>query len=222
MDKWMDKCLRHLLEKEFSPQVVLDIGAADGLWSIGVSRLFKDAEFFMIDPLIESKTKFQLRFKNNQRYSYILMAVGEDCGEQLMNVTPDLDGSSLLRYYGGEDSAQQRHVPVTTVDRLLLEGKIKPPHLVKIDVQGFEVKVLRGGQKMFESAEVFIIETNLFKFMPECPRVHDVIAFMAQRNFFLFDLAGYLRRPFENDLAQLDLVFVSAESHMVSSNKWTR
>ena len=52
------------------------------------------------------------------------------------------------------------------------------------------------------------------KFKPE------VITFMADRGVFLFDVAGSLRRPLENDLAQLELVFVSASSPMVSSNRW--
>jgi FkbM family methyltransferase len=222
MDEWMDKCLRHLVEKDFSPEVVLDIGAAKGVWSLRAGRLFKEAEFFMIDPLVESEEKLRFLCESDLRFHYILTAVGREPGEQPMNITPDLDGSTLLRYYVGGDPARQRKIPVVTVDQLLSEKKVKPPHLVKIDVQGYELKVLEGGQKLFDTAEVFIIEANLFKFMPECPRVHEIIAFMAAREFFLFDLAGLLRRPFENDLAQLDLVFVSAKSPMVSSNIWMK
>jgi FkbM family methyltransferase len=220
MDEWMNKCLRHLVEKDFRPDVVLDIGAAKGFWSLTAGRLFKQAEFFMIDPLVESEEKLRSMCENDSRFHYILTAIGKETGEFSMNVTQDLNGSTLLPYYGGGDPERQRKIPVVTVDQLLSERKIKPPHLVKIDVQGYELKVLEGASKLFDTAEVFIIEANLFKFMPECPRVHDVIAFMAEREFFLFDLAGLLRRPFENDLAQLDLVFVSAKSPMVRSNAW--
>jgi len=216
----MDKCLRHLVEKEFKPQVILDVGAAKGFWSRGAGRLFTEAEFFMIDPLIESEEQLRSMCETDSRFRYILTAVGGEPGNKIMNVTPDHDGSTLLRYYVGGDPSRQRKIAVTTIDQLLSEGKIKPPHLVKIDVQGFELNVLEGGQKMFDTAEIFIIEANLFKFMPECPRLHEVIAFMADREFFLFDLAGSMRRPFENDLAQLDLVFASAKSPMVSNNTW--
>ena len=61
---------------------------------------------------------------------------------------------------------------------------------------------------------------NLFVFMPGCPRVHEIIQFMADRGYYLFDLAGSLRRPFEDDLGQLDLVMVSARSPLIASSRW--
>ena len=222
LDKQMHDALRHLVEKEFKPEVIVDIGAGSGFWSKGAGIFFKEAEIFMIDPLIENEEKLNLMCETDPRYHYILTAVGSEPGYRTMNVTPDHDGSSLLNYYAGEDTSWQRRVPVATLDQLLSEGRIKSPNLVKIDVQGFEMRVLQGGQKVFDTAEVFIIEINLFEFMPECPRAHEVIAFMADRGFFLFDVAGSLRRPLENDLAQLDLVLVSAKSPMVGSNKWMR
>lgn len=214
----MDKAWRHLAEKNFQPEVVLDIGAAKGFWSLRAAEYFKKADFFMIDPLQESRSNLQEICKN-PRFHYLLTAVGNVPGTLVMNVFPDCDGSTLLSF-PGEDPGMQRSVPVATVDQLLSDNRIKPPELVKIDVQGFELKVLEGGQKLFQTAEVFIIEVNLFRFMPECPLVHEVVSYMAGRGFFLFDLAGSLRRPYENDLGQLDLVFVSAKSSMVKSNRW--
>jgi FkbM family methyltransferase len=216
----MVDALRHLSEKRFKPKVILDIGAAKGYWSLETGRIFSKAEFFMIDPLVESEDSLRSICRNDSRFHYVLTAVGCETGREVMNITPDCDGSSLLEYYGGGDASKQRSIQVTTIDQLLLEGRIKPPDLVKIDVQGFEMKVLQGGQRLFDSTGVFIIETNLFRFMPECPLAHEIIRFMAERDFFLFDLGGSLRRPYENDLAQLDLVFVPAKSPLVGSNRW--
>jgi len=36
----------------------------------------------------------------------------------------------------------------------------------------------------------------------------------------VFDLAGALRRPYEDDLGQLDIVFVSARSPLMGSIRW--
>jgi len=216
----MIQALQHLVQKKFAPQVVLDIGAAKGYWSLEAGNLFREAEFYMIDALEESEEILRSICESDSRFHYILTVVGSETGCKTMNITPDCDGSSLLEYYGGGDASRQRHIQITTIDQLLSEGRIKPPDLVKIGVQGFEMKVLQGGERMFETAEVFIIETNLYRFMPDCPLVHEIISHMAEKDFFLFDLAGSLRRPFENNLAQLDLVFVSASSPLVSSNRW--
>jgi len=70
------------------------------------------------------------------------------------------------------DDGRLRQLSLTTVDRLIEEGRIERPDLVKIDGQGMELEVLQGGAQLFDHAGVFII----------------------------FDLAGSLRRPFEDDL----------------------
>jgi len=216
----MDAALGHLVSKRFFPGVVLDIGAGKGYWSRRARKFFRDAEFFMLDPLAENEESLRSLCEEDPRCHYMLLAAGEEAKDHYVNMTPDCDGSSLLEYYGDSQSSSRRLVRVTTVDDLLFSKQITPPELVKIDVQGYELKVLRGGLRMFDAAEVFIIETNLFKFMPECPRVDEIVSFMAEKGFFLFDLAGSLRRPYENDLAQLDLVFVSSKSALVQSNQW--
>ena len=173
----------------------------------------------MIDPLQESEPPLRSLCESDSRFEYVLTAVGHEPGQGAMNVTEDLDGSTLLAYFQQVDRPR-RPVQVATLDSLLREQRIGAPDFVKIDVQGFELKVLRGGERALGSTEVLIVETNLFKFMPECPRAHEVIGWLAERGFVLFDLAGSLRRPYEHDLGQVDFVFVSKDSELVSSNRW--
>lgn len=215
----MDRALQHLTDKGFRPKVVLDIGAAKGYWTLQTAWRWKDANFFMIDPLQESEPELQ-KICQDPRFRYLLTAVGKEPGELVMNVTADCDGSSLLGF-SHPDPARQRRIRVARVDDLLSEGRLSPPELVKLDVQGFELNVLEGGQRLFDTAEVFIVEVNLFPFMLECPRVHEVVKYMADRKFYLFDIAGSLRRPYQNDLGQMDLVFVADRSSMTASNRWS-
>jgi len=215
----MDKALDHLLAKGFAPEVVLDIGAAKGYWSLRAASRWKQARFQMIDPLVESEPSLQEICRKHGRFDYLLLAVGNQTGTVTLNVTPDYDGSSALDYPGA-DPSRQRQIPLDTIDNLLSAGKLKPPQLVKIDVQGFEMQVLEGGSALFSSAEVFIIETNLYRFMPKCPLLHEVVAYMAERGYRVFDFAGSLRRPYQDDLAQVDVVFVSDKSPLVASNQW--
>lgn len=215
----MDTALDHLAAKGFVPDVVLDVGSAKGYWSLRAASRWKQARFHMIDPLAESEPSLQEICRKHDRFHYLLMAVGNRTGTATMNVTPDFDGSSALDYPGA-DPSRQRQIPLDTIDNLLVTGKLPAPQLVKIDVQGFEMQVLEGGGKLFETAEVFIIEANLYRFMPDCPLVHEIVAYMAARGYRMFDFAGTLRRPYQNDLAQIDVVFVSEKSPLVGSNRW--
>jgi FkbM family methyltransferase len=215
----MMRALRHLNEKKLQPRAVLDIGAGKGYWSILAGGYFKEAKFYLLDPLTENEPDLRRLCEEDSRQHYILTGVGEEPGDRKIHVAADPDSSTML-LFPGDDDGRLRTLSVTTVDRLLEEGRIEPPDLVKIDVQGMELQVLRGSQKLFEHTAVFIIEVNLYVFMPGCPRVHEIVQFMADRGYTLFDLAGSLRRPFEDDLGQLDLVLVAEKSPLIASSRW--
>ena len=211
----MDRALAHLHAKGFRPRVVLDVGSAKGYWSVTTALVWPDAQFYLIDPLPQSEPALK-ELCVDPRFRYVLTAVGAEPGEAVINVAADPDSSSLLA--AGADNPQV--IGIETVDRLIAAGRVEPPDLVKLDVQGFELRVLDGGRSLFGSADVFVIEANLFAFMPGCPRLHEVVAYMAARGFYPFDFAGTLRRPFEDDLGQVDVVFVRGTSPMVASNRW--
>ncbi len=216
----MEPLLQHLVDKKFSPQVVLDVGAAKGYWSELASYFFPAARFYLLEPLKPNQVRLKELSEKKPAIKYLHCAAGDKAGEQVINVTTDLDGSSLLSF-NRERQPQDEVVKIVTIDSLLAEKKIEPPQLVKMDVQGYELRALEGGKRLFDTAEVFIMEVSLFEFMPGCPLLHEVVDYMARRNFVVFDIAGFLRRPYENDLGQVDLVFVKKTNPMVASNRWS-
>lgn len=215
----MDYTLDRLLKKGFKPKVVLDVGAAKGYWSEIATYFFLDARFYLIDPLPQNEPRLKELCAKIPRVKYHLCAVGDKPGQMQINLTPDLDGSSLLSF-GVPPSADAPMVPVVTIDSLLEQGLIEPPQMVKMDIQGYELIALNGGQKLFATAEVFILEVSLREFLPGMPVVHEVVDYMARRGYWIYDVAGYLHRPIDDNLGQLDLAFVKASSQILSSKRW--
>lgn len=197
-DVQMQDALSHLKAKGFTPRIVLDIGAAKGYWSEKVQyHYYYDAQYYMIDPQPESEQRLATLAKRSGKFHYLLTAVGAAAG-------PATRGGPA----------------VETIDGLIEQGKLPPPDLVKIDAHGAELEVLRGGGRMLESATVVIVPVKLFQFTPETALADQVITFMAEKGFRVFDIAGILRRPYQDDLAQIHVVFVKNGSDLVSSNRW--
>jgi FkbM family methyltransferase len=216
----MEQALWHLRAKGFRPGAVLDVGAAKGHWSTRAAALWPEAAFYLFDPLTESEPALRALAHGDARFHPFLMALGRERATRRINVASDPEASSLLEF-PGHDQAAQREVPVETVDGLLAAGRIPRPDLVKLDVQGYELEVLAGATALFRAPCVFVVEVSLFEFMPRCPLAHEVVDYFAERGYRLFDVAGLLRRPFQDDLGQMDLVFVPRDSPLAAERRWS-
>jgi hypothetical protein len=80
---------------------------------------------------------------------------------------------------------------------VLLEKRLRPPYLIKVDVQGGELDVLEGGQRALMSAEAVSLEVSLFQFFKGGPQLSEVVEYMKKRDFVVFDvvLAASWRLP---------------------------
>jgi FkbM family methyltransferase len=213
------RALYHLAGKNFQPGTVLDVGAARAYWSLNAQSYFPDAQFYLAEPLDEYAGELRDLCARDSRFHFLPTAIGAGDGPVEITVSADLFGSHCLPHPEA-DPARRRTVRQRTVDSLIAEGCLAPPDLVKIDVQGYEIQVIAGAAEALKRAEAVMVEVSLFRFMPDAPLAHEVIADLASRGFVLFDVAGSLRRPYEDDLGQLDLVFVSSRSRLVESSRW--
>jgi hypothetical protein len=89
-----------------------------------------------------------------------------------------------------------------------------------LDVQGFELEALAGAEQTFGTTEVFILETSLFRFMPRMPLTREVVIFMSDRGYELYDIVSYARRPYDGALGQVDLAFVRREGMLRGNSSW--
>jgi hypothetical protein len=92
--------------------------------------------------------------------------------------------------------------------------------LLKLDVQGFELEVLRGGRRTLELSEVVIMEVSLLPYNDGAPLFADVVAFMNEEGFVLFDFCGQLRRESDRVLFQTDVPFARRGSHLRAPRKF--
>ncbi len=84
--------------------------------------------------------------------------------------------------------------------------------LLKVDVQGYELEVLRGGTRTLALAEVVLLEVSLLEYNQGAPLMPEVVAFMASAGFVPYDVCGQFRRETDNALCQIDIMFVRRES----------
>lgn len=201
--------LRHIRERGFEPSTVIDVGVGGG--TPDLYDIFGDAQLVLVEPLHEFEADLQ-RIRDARGAHVVRAAATETEGEVEFNVHQTLEGSSLYREAEGQHvDGVSRTVPSVTLDGVSRELKLEGPFLLKIDVQGAELDVLRGAAHVMDQTEYIILEASLFRFFRGGPVVLDVLEFMDDRGFALYDVHRGHYRPLDRALAQVDLAFVKKD-----------
>ena len=218
----MEDLLHDLAAKGVNPSRILDVGAHKGEWAQMADKAFPGGRFFLVEPLQEMRDELERFCSTHPGSKYIAAAAGSRPGEITITL-PRALASASCRFPDSESlqaAGLQRSVPVTTLDLLIAEGNVDPPDFVKIDVEGYELEVLRGGESLFRTAQVLIIESSLFCQEGMRPTFQAVLQFMHEREFVLYDFAGFWRRPSDGALTLVDGVF-TRKSGLLRANLGT-
>lgn len=200
--------LREVVDKlagaGFRPGTVIDVGFNTG--TPGLYDHFSDAKYLMVDPLAESEFFMKHQCSKLKDAAYVVSAAGAQEGELEIKVTPDYGGSSAY-LKGGNDV---RKVPMTTLDIVAKRFGAAGPYLIKVDVQGAELEVLKGATEVLKNTEAIIAEARIFPFHG-APEIGEVLKFLDTHGFVLYDIFNPTLRPSDGALGQVDIVAVKRD-----------
>jgi FkbM family methyltransferase len=204
-------CVDHLYRSGVRPATVIDVGVADGTFELYDG--FPDARLLLIEPMHEFEDT--LRFVAERYGAKVIEAAADsEAGELELSVLDDLHGVSLLR----ADGTRRRTVATVRVDDVCEADGLDGPYLLKVDVQGAELRVLDGAPRVLAQSEVVILETSLFEFTTGMPQLAEVIAYLGERGMVPYDIFGAYTRPLDGALAQVDVAFVPENSPLRASH----
>lgn len=201
-------CLLVLRNLGYCPTTVIDVGAQTGTPEL--FRVFPTAKHLMIEPVAENKDAL-LRIAAQLRDAEVLIAAADaSSGEAFLHVSPN------TRYARVSDSPQMREnmqdvrrIPVIAVDDLCKSHALKGPFLIKVDVDGKELDVLKGSVNTLDTAECVIVETVFFGEGEN--NFYRIVEFMQGRGFAVYDIVEPVYRPIDMALWQVDTVFVKRD-----------
>ena len=147
--RWMRPLLSRYIDSE---GVILDIGGHAGQYAKLFARMARHGQVYSFEPGSYACSILRLAVRINGFSNIHLVAKGlsDQPGSQVLN-TP-LKDNGTFRYGLAHMSEMNRagpyhqeEVPVTTIDRFTADEGLQRLDFIKMDVQGWEMRILEGG-----------------------------------------------------------------------------
>ena len=167
----------------FMPTRILDIGAWNGFWTKNVKSIWPDANY----TCIEAGPKHERRLKEVTSDYHI--AVLGDSNREIRMYLREIDkgnrkkvtytkGSTVFGIFKDSETRQMQ-----TLDELV--GEDAQFDLIKQDVQGAEIMIMKGAPEIFKRAKYVVQEVNIHKDeqFPEMPSEQEMDEYMLGLGF---------------------------------------
>jgi FkbM family methyltransferase len=146
---------------------IFDVGGNFGQTALRVASAFPAATIFSFEPVPTSFERLVHATKDNARIKAFNIAMGEGAGTATMHLTHSAGSNSLVRVDSATGAVDVR---VDTVDGFADRHVAGTIDLLKIDVEGYELQVLRGAsQRLREGRIRFVFAECVFSPNSEMP-----------------------------------------------------
>jgi FkbM family methyltransferase len=195
---------------------VIDVGAHKGEFASGIKSVLPNALLYAFEPQPDCHAVLAERVKKYPGVETRCLALGKHIGISEFHRNAFSKSSSLLAMsdlhraaYPWTAREEHTSVRVSTLDNELgsldLPGKI----LLKIDVQGYELEVLKGAAKLLERVDYVLVETSVGGRLYEGEATfEEVSTHLARLGFSYAGNWDQMANPLDGRTLQVDALFV--------------
>jgi len=178
--------------KQIAPQLktILDVGANQGQFQKASNYFYPTASISSFEPIPELYLKLE-SFKKSRFIKNYNLALGNQEGNLKFNENEYNHSSSFLDINEENNNfpsnkTKKISVNTTTLDSFSESLEINSPSLLKLDVQGFELEVLKGATNTIKTKiDYIIVETNFEELYKNQPSFTELNTFLNQNGFQL-------------------------------------
>ena len=198
---------------------ICDIGAFHGDISVKLSKLFPSAKIYSFEPYSRSFEILRTKGLQNSNIIPINCALSSSNGEFNLHINAQDSANSLSptgemgkKYQSWQtETVSTEIVQVLTLDSWGKRNSLKEIEVLKLDVQGFELSVLKGAQDYLESSvRLIYTEIEFVKIYKDNCLYFELEDFLRQHDFELFQLYN-LTSGGDGQLVTGDAIFVNRD-----------
>jgi FkbM family methyltransferase len=195
---------------------IFDVGAYWGFIGIKYLKIFPNAKIYCFEPYPNS---YQGLIKNSKEHPNLIpYNYGvSDVNSKIKFYANKFDQTNSIlqpdRSYSFVDdltnTVEQIEIESVTLDTFCNINNITEIDILKIDVQGAELKVLEGASQLLRTQKIKLIqlEVNIGRFYKNQSSFDNIIALLQRNGYFLYNMYNfnYLEK---NQLGWFDAIFI--------------
>jgi len=210
--------LTPFLFHHFNIDLLLDVGANSGQYSLLARRNGYSGSIISFEPLSSAHKKLIVNAKNDNYWKvYPRCGIGSSISELTINISKNSYSSSLLDILPSHTDAApeskyigKETVNIKTLDSLFDENLFNLHHksiYLKIDTQGFEKEVLEGSLTSLQYIKCVELELSVILLYKNQNLYDFFFKFMRENGFELWTLSPGISDPKSGQLLQFDAIF---------------
>jgi FkbM family methyltransferase len=212
----------HEVDKQWTPNAIIDVGANVGCWTGRARQIFPDTKFMMYEAFADFTTPLEKQ-KNahNGMVDFKIELMSEKDGEEVQFWAEGTTGNSMFPQLMGRGG--RGHSDITPVIRTTtrLDTARKASFLenervdiLKLDVQGAELTVLKGAPELLKEVSFVQFEASVVEYNKGGSCFYEVDEFLRHHGFYLYDFGDIMRTAlFQSPgVGQFDTLYIRPTS----------
>jgi FkbM family methyltransferase len=140
--------------------VIFDVGANVGQTAVDLVRFFPKSQIHCFEPASEPFQELDKRARSWSNVAVHRSALGDQAAVRTMRVAGGADSERNTLAVEAVDAEASEAVSIETLDSFCKRNSVTRLTLLKMDVQGWELHVLRGGRTLLESGGIDFVFTE--------------------------------------------------------------
>jgi FkbM family methyltransferase len=207
--------LNHFWIKQAGIKTVIDVGAHSGEFSSAIRAVLPAAHIYAFEPLEECHQRLRERLGGNGSLESFQVAVGDHSGMIDFWRSSFPKSSSALAMSKLHQTAfpwsadnDRLTVRLETLDHCIGQRNFSSKVFLKIDVQGYEDRVLRGASQLMKRVDYVLVEVSFMPLYEDQARFHEIYDILLGSGFCYAGNMEQLLSPQDGSILQADALFV--------------
>jgi len=206
--------------RNYTFRTIVDVGANVGQFALFALKRFPKATIYSFEPLEDCWNKFDSVIGPDTRVRLYRYGIGQEDSTSLINVTNENDSSSILTPSGAQEESfgtvvvERKNIELRRLASLLTSNDLVAPALLKIDVQGFELDVLKGSKELLNCFDCIYVEASYVELYRYQALAGDVVGFLQENGF---EMRGVFNQYADNKRGPLQADFLFAKTDGTST-----